>query len=316
VTPPRGGTPTEAGGIGVEPGAGPPSTVGAVGVWRSRGREIPLARPVVMGIVNVTPDSFSDGGRHRDVEGALDAAQAMVAAGAALIDVGGESTRPGAAEVPVEEELGRVLPFLQRAVTLLGVPITVDTRKSEVARAALDAGAWAVNDVSGLSWDPRLAEVAAEAGAGVVLVHMRGQPADMARHADYEDVGAEVAVELGSSVRRARAAGIPDDAVVVDPGIGFAKTAAHSLALLGDLGPIRALGFPVLVGPSRKSFIGALLDVPPEHRVAGTLAACVAAYLEGARIFRVHDVGPVVQALAVAAAIAGTRGRVPEEHRL
>jgi dihydropteroate synthase len=316
VTPPRGGAPTGTGGTGVEPDAGPPSRTRAAGAWRARGREVLLGHPVVMGIVNLTPDSFSDGGRHGDVQGALDAAEAMVAAGAALVDVGGESTRPGAEGVPPGEELERVLPFLERAASRLQVPITVDTRKAEVARAALEVGAWAVNDVSGLSHDPRMAEVVADAGAGVVLMHMRGEPADMARHARYDDVGAEVAAELGASVARARAAGIPDDAVVVDPGIGFAKTAAHSLALLGDLGHVRALGFPILVGPSRKSFIGALLGVPPEERVAGTLAACVAAYLEGARIFRVHDVGPVVQALAVAEAIAGTRGGVREEHRL
>jgi len=316
VTPPVGGTPRGSGGTDVEPDAGPPSRTRVAGVWRARGREIVLDHPVVMGVVNLTPDSFSDGGRRRDVEGALDAAEAMVAAGAELVDVGGESTRPGARAVPVGEELDRVLPFLERAVARLGTPVTVDTRKAEVARAALAVGAWAVNDVSGLFHDPRMAEVVAEAEAGMVLMHMRGGPADMARHAHYDDVGAEVAAELGASVARARAAGIPDEAVVVDPGIGFAKAAAHSLALLGDLAHVRALGFPILVGPSRKSFIGALLGVPPEERVAGTLAACVSAYLEGARIFRVHDVGPVVQALAVAAAIAGTRGRVPEEHRL
>jgi len=315
VTPPRGGTPTGTGGTGVEAGVGPPSRTQAAEVWRARGREVPLRHPAVMGIVNLTPDSFSDGGRHGDVERALDAAAAMVAAGAALVDVGGESTRPGAESVPLRVELDRVLPFLERAVTRLDVPITVDTRKAEVARAALEVGAWAVNDVSGLLFDPRMAEVVAEAGAGVVLMHMRGVPADMTRHADYDDVGAEVAAELGTRLARARAAGIPDAAVVVDPGIGFAKTAAHSLALLGDLGHVRALGFPILVGPSRKSFIGALLGVPPEGRVAGTLAACVAAYLQGARIFRVHEVAPVVQALAVAEAIAGTRGRVREEHR-
>lgn len=269
-----------------------------------RGGEIPLDGPVVMGIVNLTPDSFSDGGRLPDLEAALDHARALVDAGAAVLDVGGESTRPGAAPVPEDEERARILPFVARAAAELGVPVSVDTRKSGVARAALDAGAAVVNDVSGLAFDPEMAPVVAGAGAGVVLMHMRGTPADMASRAAYADLGGEVARELGDAVARARGAGIADGAIVVDPGLGFAKTAEQSLALLGDLGPVRDLGFPVLVGPSRKSFLGAVVGLPPGERAVATAAACVVAYLGGARIFRVHDVATVAQALAVARAAA------------
>jgi dihydropteroate synthase len=271
--------------------------------WRIRGGSLALDSPVVMGIVNLTPDSFSDGGLLGDVEAALDHARAMVAAGAAMVDVGGESTRPGAAPVPEEEERARILPFVARAAAELGVPVSVDTRKAGVARAALAEGASVVNDVSALAFDPGMGEVVSSSGAGVVLMHMRGVPETMAALAAYEDVAAEVASELASAVERARRAGISDASVVLDPGLGFAKTPAQSLELIARLEPLHALGFPVLVGPSRKSFLGAVLGVPPDRRVAGTVAACVVAYLGGARIFRVHDVEPVVQALAVARAI-------------
>ncbi|MHB1194044.1 MAG: dihydropteroate synthase [Longimicrobiales bacterium] len=271
--------------------------------WRIRGGSLALDAPLVMGIVNLTPDSFSDGGLLGDLEAALDHARAMVSAGAAILDVGGESTRPGAAAVSEEEERARILPFVRRAAGELGVPVSVDTRKAAVARAALDEGASVVNDVSGLLFDPGMADVVAASGAGAVLMHMRGVPATMAGLTTYGGVSSEVAAELGAAVARARRAGISDEAVVLDPGLGFAKTPAQSLALLADLAPIHALGFPVLVGPSRKSFLGAVLGVPPERRATGTAAACVVAYLGGARIFRVHDVEPVVQALAVVRAI-------------
>lgn len=299
----RPGVPTSAAGQGSGPDAAGPR-------WRLPGGDLAVDRPVVMGVVNLTPDSFSDGGRWRDVADALEAAESMVAAGAGILDVGGESTRPGAVPVPVEEEIRRVVPFV-RGATALGVPVSVDTRKAPVARAALDAGATIVNDVSGLAFDPAMAGVVAESGAGLVLMHMRGTPADMADRATYVDLHREVAEELAASIRRAERAGVPTDAVVVDPGIGFAKTAEHSLALLGDLSTVRALGRPVLVGPSRKSFIGATTGAPADERLPGTLAACVAAYLQGARIFRVHDVGPAVQALAVAAAVDDTRTSRP-----
>lgn len=264
-------------------------------------------RPLVMGILNLTPDSFSDGGRFRDADEAADAAYAMVDAGAALVDVGGESTRPGADAVSAEGELARILPFLERVGGCLGVPLSVDTRKAAVARVALEAGASVINDVSALAFDPELAGVVADSGAGVVLMHMRGDPSDMAGRARYAHVGREVAAELRGAVERARRGGVADGAVVVDPGIGFAKDARHSLALLSDLEELRALGFPIMVGPSRKSFLGSVVGVPAAERLPGTLAACVAAYFQGARVFRVHDVGPVVQALAVAEALEGAR---------
>lgn len=286
----------------------------ATSSWRTAAGTLGLDRPVVMGILNLTPDSFSDGGRIRDVAHATDLALAMVEDGAAILDVGGESTRPGATSVPVDEELRRVLPFLEHAAAKVPVPLSVDTRRAAVARAALGAGAAVVNDVSALAHDPDMAEVVAGGGAGVVLMHMRGDPTTMATLATYHAVSRDVAAELGTAVARARRAGISDDAIVVDPGIGFAKDAGQSLALLGDLGPLLELGFPVLVGPSRKRFLASVLDVPRGERLAGTLAACVTAYLGGARIFRVHDVRPAAQALAVAHAIATAGAGPHQEH--
>ena len=275
-------------------------------LWRlAGGRILDTSRPLVMGILNVTPDSFSDGGEvFGDPARALARAQEMVRAGAALLDVGGESTRPGAATVSAEEEAARVLPVIEALVAELPVPVSVDTRKAPVARAALAAGAAIVNDVSGLAHDPDMGAAVAEAGAGLVLMHMRGEPGDMMQRAVYADVVREVAAELRASVARARAVGVEEEAIVVDPGIGFAKTAEQNLTLLRRLAELGELGRPVMVGPSRKSFLGRILDVPPPERVAGTVAACVAAFAGGARIFRVHDVAPVAQALRVAEAIA------------
>jgi len=277
----------------------------ALPLWRlAGGRVLDTSRPLVMGILNVTPDSFSDGGELAGGPAhALERGRAMVDAGAALLDVGGESTRPGAAPVSEAEERARVIPVIEALTRELDVPVSVDTRKAGVTRAALAAGARIVNDVSGLNHDPTLADVVAEGGAGLVLMHMRGEPADMMGHARYHDVVAEVRDELSASVARARAAGVPDSAIVVDPGLGFAKTAEHNLIVIRRLAELEALGQPILVGPSRKSFLGRILDVPPAERVIGTVAACVAAYLAGARIFRVHDVAPVAQALQVAEAI-------------
>ena len=271
--------------------------------WAVRGSRLSLQRPLVMGIVNVTPDSFSDGGRFTDAERALAHAEEMVAAGADLLDVGGESTRPGAAPVDPGQERARVLPVIRLLKARLSVPVSVDTRRAEVARAALEEGAEVVNDVSALA-DPGMGPLVAEHGAGVVLMHMRGTPQTMQQDPRYDDVAGEVAAELGDALRRAGAAGIADDSVVVDPGIGFAKTAEHNLELIARLETLSGLGRPVLLGPSRKSFIGTLLGgLPPEERGVGTAAACVAGLLHGARIFRVHDVGVVRQALDVAEAI-------------
>ncbi len=281
-------------------------------IWRlAGGRTLDTSRPLVMGILNVTPDSFSDGGELAgDPAQALVRAHSMVDAGASLLDVGGESTRPGAARVAETRELSRVLPVIEALTREFDVPVSIDTRKGGVARAALDAGASIVNDVSGLMHDPELGERVAEAGAGLVLMHMRGEPETMMEHARYDDVLREIREELDEGLARARAAGVSDRSIVVDPGLGFAKTAEHNLVVLRGLAALGELGHPVLVGPSRKSFLGRVLDVGPTERVAGTVAACVVAYREGARVFRVHDVGPAVQALRVAEAIA--LGRLPE----
>ncbi|HEV2736751.1 MAG TPA: dihydropteroate synthase, partial [Longimicrobiaceae bacterium] len=272
------------------------------GSWAVRGRSISLERPLVMGVLNATPDSFSDGGLYDAPERALARAERMVAEGADLLDLGGESTRPGAAPVSPADEAARILPVLRLLRSRLSVPVSVDTRRAEVARLALDEGAEIVNDVSALA-DPGMGGVVAEAEAGVVLMHMRGTPETMQRDPRYADVAGEVADELAAALERARAAGIADARVVLDPGIGFAKTAEHNLELLARLGELARLGRPLLLGPSRKSFIGKILGgVPAEERDAGTAAACVVGLLHGARVFRVHDVRVVRQALDVAEA--------------
>jgi dihydropteroate synthase len=259
--------------------------------------------PFLMGVVNATPDSFSDGGRFLEPEAAVAQALRLAEEGADLVDLGGESTRPGAASVPAAEELRRVVPVIER---LRGggfpLPISVDTCKGEVARAALAAGADLVNDVTGLS-DPELGRAAAAAGVPVVLMHMRGTPADMQARATYRDVAAEVAAELEAALARAAAAGIPRERTILDPGIGFAKTAEQGVELLARIGELRRLGRPLLVGPSRKSFIGKLTGAPAGDRVPGTLAAVTACVLAGVEIVRVHDVAPCRQAALVAAAI-------------
>jgi dihydropteroate synthase len=272
-------------------------------VWKIGNREMDLSRPRVMGILNLTPDSFSDGGELSSLETALSRARSMVEDGADILDVGGESTRPGASPVRSTDEIRRILPLVEAAASILPVPISVDTRKASVASAALRAGALVVNDVSGLGHDPEMAATVAEGGGSLVLSHMRGTPVTMREMAVYDDVVADVLDELERSLETARSAGIELDRIVIDPGIGFAKGANHSLRILKDLGRLRALGRPVLVGPSRKSFIGDITGAQPRERVPGTLAACVLSYLRGARIFRVHDVAPVVQALAVTRAI-------------
>lgn len=261
--------------------------------------------PFLMGIVNATPDSFSDGGRFLAPEAAIAQALRLADEGADLIDVGGESTRPGATPVPVEEELRRVLPVITglraRGFTL---PISIDTFKGAVARAAIAAGADLVNDVTGLS-DPALGEAVARAGVPAVLQHTRGTPADMASRAVYGDVTAEVSAELEQALRRADAAGIPRERLILDPGIGFAKDAAQNVELLARLGELRRLGRPLLVGPSRKRFIGAISGAAPADRLPGTLAAVTACVLAGVELLRVHDVAAARQAAAVAAAIRG-----------
>jgi dihydropteroate synthase len=277
-------------------------------IWSHAKGVLALNRPIIMGILNVTPDSFSDGGQFNSVPEAVEHARQLVALGADIIDVGGESTRPqGARQVTVEDEINRVVPVIRVLVEELPKTlISVDTNKSVVAMSALRAGAAIVNDVSGFRLDPRMAEVCAAANAGVVLMHSRGGVADMATyaHAEYGNVIDEVRRELDEGIRAAREAGIPDERIAIDPGVGFAKRGAHSLAVLSRLGELSALGFPVMVGVSRKRFIAELTDEPvPANRVAGTVAANVAALERGARIFRVHDVRPNRQGLDVAWAI-------------
>lgn len=270
-----------------------------------RGRVFSGPGPFLMGVVNVTPDSFSDGGRFAQVDPAVAHALRLVSEGADVLDVGGESTRPGAPEVPAEEELGRVLPVIERLRALgCDAPISIDTRKAVVARAAVASGADMVNDVSALA-DPAMAEVVASAGVPVVLMHMRGKPADMASRAVYADVVADVERELSLALARAVARGIREDRVVLDPGLGFAKTAAHNVALLAALPHLRRLGRPLLVGPSRKRFIGELTGAGVDDRLPGTLAAVAACVLAGVEFLRVHDVAAARQAAIVAAAIRG-----------
>lgn len=259
--------------------------------------------PFLMGIVNATPNSFSDGGRYLDVEAAVAHALRLAEEGADLIDLGGESTRPGAPPVPVAEELRRVVPVVERLRARgFTLPISIDTFKPEVARAALAAGADLVNDVMGLA-DPALAAVVADTKAPVVIMHMRGTPADMATRTDYGDVVADVARELEGAVARAIAAGVDAERIVLDPGIGFAKTAEQNVEVLARLPELRKLGRPLLIGPSRKRFIGAITGAPVEERLPGTLAAVTACVLAGVEFLRVHDVAPARQAALVAAAL-------------
>ncbi len=274
------------------------------------GRALALGeRPLVMGILNVTPDSFASA-RLDDPGRAIEAGLAMAAAGADIIDIGGESTRPGADPVDATEECRRVLPVIRALAARLDLPISVDTYKAQVADAAVQAGAAIVNDVSGFLYEPALAGVVARTGVGVVLMHTRGRSRDMYRLADYEDVVPAVVEELQQRLHVARAAGIPDSRVIVDPGIGFAKRAGHSYGVLARLPEVAdALGLPLLAGPSRKSFMReALGDRPADERDWGTAAAVTAAVLGGAHIVRVHAVAEMVQVVRVAEEIR-RRGR-------
>jgi dihydropteroate synthase len=269
-------------------------------------------RPLVMGIVNVTPDSFAGIGPvgWRDAGAAIQAALRMEAEGADLIDIGGESTRPGAEPVSVEEECGRVLPVVAGLAGRLKVPISIDTYKAEVARAALEAGAGIVNDISGLRYEPTLAAVAAERGAALVLMHTRGRSKRMYEEARYDDLMGEIAAELRVSLDVALGAGVPLDCLIVDPGVGFAKCPAHSYGVLARLPELAAsLDRPILVGPSRKSFLReAAGDRPPAERDWATAGAVAAAVLAGAHVLRVHAVAEMVQVVRVAEEIRRNSG--------
>lgn len=270
-------------------------------------------RAAILGVVNVTPDSFSDGGRFVDAAAAAQQGERLLDEGADMVDVGGESTRPGAEPVEADEERRRVVPVIERLRARRPTArISIDTRKTAVARAALDAGADLVNDVSALA-DEGMSELAAGRGVPVALMHMRGEPATMQRDTRYADLLGDVVAFLADRADRARTAGIPDDKILVDPGIGFGKSARGNEEILRQLGSLRTLGLPLLVGASRKSFVGQRTGVPePENRVSGSVAAAVAAAIAGARLLRVHDVRATREALAIADAVRRWPGPVGE----
>lgn len=262
-------------------------------------------RTLVVGVLNVTPDSFSDGGQYMDPARAADRAIQMCDEGADIIEIGGESTRPGSARVSAEEELARILPVLRRLSGTLRAPISVDTYKSQVARAALDLGASIINDVSALRFDPSLAELAASQGAALVLMHMRGEPATMQQLEPSPDILSEIESDLSRAVGKAEAAGVPRERIILDPGIGFGKTFEQNLQILNNLDRLARMGLPLMVGTSRKSFIGHLTGKPVNERLWGTAASVAAAILKGAHLVRVHDVREMADVVRVADAIAG-----------
>lgn len=283
-----------------------PDPVRDAGPWRLRESEISLARPVVMGIINVTPDSFSDGGKHATVDTAVDAGRRMVADGAVIVDVGGESTRPGASLVSVEKEMARVVPVVEQLADD-GILVSVDTSKPEVARAAIESGAVAINDVTGLKNDA-MRSVCAEAGVGVVIMHMAGTPRTMQRHPTYDDVVAEVSAYLSERAAVALQAGIARDAIVIDPGIGFGKAYTHNIELMAHLDAFTESGYPVLLGTSRKGFLGEILEpvygtTSPDERDGATAATVALAVASGVQILRVHNVPLAVEVALTVKAI-------------
>ena len=283
--------------------------------WRCRERTLDLSRRVhVMGVLNVTPDSFSDGGLHLAPAAAIERGRAMVAEGADLIDVGAESTRPGAEPVPPAVQLERLLPVIGPLAREVPVPVSVDTASAEVAARAIEAGAAIVNDVTGLR-DPEMAGLVAETGAGLVLMHLRGTPATMQDDPRYGDVARDVAAWLEVRLRAARRAGIREEQIVLDPGIGFGKSAGHNFELIARLEELAALGRPLLVGLSRKSFLGRPLGLPVDRRLEGGLAAAAIAVFLGARLVRTHDVEPTVRAVRIAEALAAARRPAVEAPR-
>jgi len=278
-------------------------------LFRVKSREFALGRRAwIMGIVNVTPDSFSDGGLFLDPARAIERGLALVEDGADVVDVGGESTRPGSDPVTPDEEIRRVLPVIAGLRERTQALISVDTSKVEVAEAALDAGADIVNDISAFRLDPRILVLAARHGAGFILMHMKGVPRTMQAHPHYDDVVAEVRAFLAERIDVAEAYGLPRESIAIDPGIGFGKNQPDNLALLAGLRTLAGLGRPVVVGVSRKSFIGKILDAPPQDRLEGTIAAAVMSFVNGASVLRVHDVRAVARAVRVAEAILSATG--------
>ncbi|MGA1621364.1 MAG: dihydropteroate synthase [Synechocystis sp.] len=262
------------------------------------------SRTYIMGILNTTPDSFSDGGEFNTVTAAIAQARKMIAAGADIIDIGGQSTRPGAETISLAEELERTIPVIQALRQECDVPISIDTTRSQVAQAALQAGADVINDISGGTFDPQILALAAQTQAPMILMHLRGTPQTMQQLTDYQDLIGEMRDFFTQQTKLAQQQGVLPRQMMLDPGVGFAKTAAQNLTLLRQLSAFKSLGFPLLVGPSRKSFIGKILDQPdPKQRVWGTGAACVAAIAGGADMVRVHDVEEMGQVCRVADAI-------------
>ncbi len=278
-------------------------------IWKTGRRTFDLAhRGVIMGVINVTPDSFSDGGNFIAVGTAVDHGLRLAGEGAEILDIGGESTRPGAAPVTAEEELRRVIPVIERLAGKTSAALSIDTSKASVARAAVEAGAEIINDVTALRGDEEMARVAVESQSAVVLMHMRGTPRTMQQDPQYGDVVTEVADHLEQRVAAARAAGIENDRVAIDPGIGFGKTVEHNLQLVAGLGRFAPLGHPVLLGVSRKSFLATAAQCPEvEDRDVPTAVLTAEGYRLGARIFRVHAVRPNVQALRLAESLSSAR---------
>jgi dihydropteroate synthase len=273
-------------------------------IWKTSRRDIPLERPIIMGILNITPDSFSDGSLYIDPQQALEHALQMIAEGADIIDIGGESTRPGAADISHEEEIRRIMPVISLLADKVSCPVSVDTRKLKVAEAALSAGAEIINDISGLTFEPKLASLVAESGAGVVLMHTRGTPGNMQQDTSYGDLIGEIHSHLGQLLENALAHGIEKNRIVLDPGIGFGKSAAGNLEILRRLREFSSLGQPLLIGTSRKSFIGSTLKREAGERVYGTAATVALAAAGGASILRVHDVAAMRDVADMAHAIA------------
>ncbi len=272
-------------------------------VWKIRDLTLTLDRPLLMGILNVTPDSFYDGGKYLNPAQAVDQAARLIQDGAHILDLGAESTRPGAKAVSETEELSRLLPVLAQIKERFQIPISVDTTKSQVAKGALRLGAHIINDVSGLKQDPAIAKVAHEFGAGLVLMHRRGTPENMQLQTDYKDVVGDVIRELSESISIAEASGVSPEQIAIDPGVGFSKTAEQNFEILERLSELARLGRPILIGPSRKSFLHSVTKSAPDRRLFGTTATCALAYERGARIFRVHDVWAIKEALLITEAI-------------
>lgn len=265
-------------------------------------------KTLLMGILNVTPDSFSDGGLYLDKDRAVAQGLRMVEEGADILDIGGESTRPGSKPLGLDEELRRVLPVIERLAKETDVPISIDTYKSAVARRAIEAGAEIINDISGLHFDPELARVAAQEDTPIVLMHIRGRPETMQKDIHYDSLFSEIITYLHEAIQRAESAGVDPEQIVVDPGIGFGKTLEHNLLILKYLSEFRVLGKPILLGTSRKSFIGKILDTSPDQRLEGTLSSIAIGILNGAHIIRAHDVLQAKRAIAIADAIRTAKG--------